>query len=288
VLAASGIAAILGTRQSLSLENNNGLNAVDDVGNQAPAARRLPKFHHQDNLALAWCAGATAGFPFTASFWARWLLLIVAINELNILLLLAIVISQTIVLWRMLRALDSTLAPVVEYDDQPVETAKPIWTNLVPATLVALVAVLPIPLGRFLLGPVAYVLGDTHSTIVSAGDSWAGLIAIILMLVIARVIWQLDPLPRVLSEVLGMKRPLTHNLVGAVAVGLLVSFCQILMRLLEAKPIWFETERVALIISGFGLKLGHAFDTVDDVIEERYYAPVLVLAVILMLFIFLS
>jgi hypothetical protein len=60
------------------------------------------------------------------------------------------------------------------------------------------------------------------------------------------------------------------------------------MRLVDAKPLWFETERVAVKVSALGLTVGRALETLDEAIEERYYAPSLVLAVVLVLFIFLS
>ena len=279
----------------IALEADAGRIAVPGVRRDAidnnPAAPSAPAAR---NLVVALGIASLAGLPPFGGFWGRWMLAGVALAQGNLLLLALPVVSLMVLAWHLFNALDRVLALSEARSTGGTNSSLSLFSAvLVPIGLLGMSTVLPGALLTLLVQPATRAALASDESLVSlaltAGnnpiDGWAAVCTLGIFLVASWAIYRLGLMPLIIEGRLKINRVHTVRLDRVIGSD----WPALSARLLSPRPtvitLLAEPERLGQRTLDAAIALGRVFGDVFEEVEERHFAPAVLLAVVMVVFV---
>lgn len=247
------------------------------------------------NAGLAVAVVSVSGLPPFAGFWGRWMLAGVALAHEHLLLLLLTIISLAAIAWRMLRCFDQLLT-MAGADGSGALERQTTWSLIglaAPTAAMILAAVLPSLLVKVLVEPAARVVttsGGPLASLALAGredplGGWLAVVALGLLLAATWFVWRMEPVPGLTEGRLKVSGWSPLSLDVALGLNVAVALGRLLASQIGLVRWLVDPERLCGRLWPPILGLGRALGLVAEGVEDRYYAPAMVVAAVVALFI---
>jgi formate hydrogenlyase subunit 3/multisubunit Na+/H+ antiporter MnhD subunit len=241
------------------------------------------------NAVLALAVVSLGGLPPLAGFWGYWTMASVGVTQGHALAFLLPVLSLPLVAWRLLRALDKALA---EAEGKRANG----WTmtcGKLPIAVLALLAVTPAALAQALVEPAVRAATGANDHLFSLAvpggtnslSGWLAVLALCVLLGAIWLVWRADPVPEMRKR-LGLtpdssQRRVSRRRAAPYGAGEL-SWLATAERWLSQPE--FTARDLKSLVFGVGNGLGLAVEGIED----SYYAPAMVIGVVVVLLVFLG